>query len=378
MGIRRALVAGICVCVVVLGVVTTTTAYNLGDEYDLGYVPEDLLWEQRLQNLFSSWQIRHRKIYHDEAEKLHRMKVFKNNLLYIHAHNSKKSSFTMGLNAFADLTFEEFSSTRLMANPEVEEMDLIEQNLTSPLIRYGDEEGDDGAVRQGTPLPGPTDWRSKNAVTPIKNQGSCGSCWAFASIAAVESINAIRTGNLISLSEQELIDCLTYNDCHGCDGGRVVSAFKFIASDNQGIDSDSDYPYVGKQATSCNVQKRQNRLVTIDNFGRVTPMSSRAVILAVARQPIVVSMQASNDFMFYKSGVYNGNCGRTKLNHAVLVVGYNTSNGQSYWIIKNSWGTTWGQSGFMFMKRTGENNLGVCGILTRPTFPIKNSNYGHE
>lgn len=372
MGIMRALVAGICFYVVVLGVLRTTAAYIDEDESNLGYVPEDLLSEERINNLFSSWQIRHGKSYVDEPEKLHRMKVFKDNLFYIHAHNSKDSSFKMGLNEFSDLTFEEFSDTMLMKKwDEEEEIDLIDRNLSPRIIRYGD----DGAMQRGSPAPA-IDWRKKGVVNPIRSQGQCGSCWAFSAIAAVESINAIRTGQLYDLSEQELVDCLTYMGCKGCDGGKVDSAFTFIAKDNKGIDSEEDYPYVAQQAASCDIQKRNNRLVTIDDYAYVTKNSSRALMLAVAQQPVVVYMHASKDFKSYASGIYNGNCSGDHLNHAVVVVGYSTTTkGVPYWIVRNSWATTWGESGYVLMKQTGEDNPGVCGMLRFSVYPIKNGTH---
>nr|2PNS_A Chain A, Ervatamin-C, a papain-like plant cysteine protease [Tabernaemontana divaricata]2PNS_B Chain B, Ervatamin-C, a papain-like plant cysteine protease [Tabernaemontana divaricata]2PRE_A Chain A, Ervatamin-C [Tabernaemontana divaricata]2PRE_B Chain B, Ervatamin-C [Tabernaemontana divaricata] len=207
-------------------------------------------------------------------------------------------------------------------------------------------------------LPEQIDWRKKGAVTPVKNQGKCGSCWAFSTVSTVESINQIRTGNLISLSEQQLVDCNKKN--HGCKGGAFVYAYQYII-DNGGIDTEANYPYKAVQGP-CRAAKK---VVRIDGYKGVPHCNENALKKAVASQPSVVAIDASSkQFQHYKSGIFSGPCG-TKLNHGVVIVGY----WKDYWIVRNSWGRYWGEQGYIRMKRVG--GCGLCGIARLPYYPTK-------
>jgi C1A family cysteine protease len=213
-------------------------------------------------------------------------------------------------------------------------------------------------------------WEKKGVVTAVKDQGHCGSCWSFSTTGAIEGINAITTGQLISLSEQELVECVTTN--WGCDGGYMDYAFEWVLQ-NGGIDTESNYPYTAKDAI-CNITKANNKAVTIDGYQDVPP-NDEALLCAVLKQPISVGIDGgARDFQLYKEGIYNGNCSSDpeEINHAVLLVGYGSDNGTDYWIVKNSWGTRWGNHGYIYIKRDLSLPYGKCAIHGLASYPIKN------
>lgn len=306
--------------------------------------------------IYESWLVKHGKNnYNALGEKERRFEVFKDNLRYIDEHNSQNRSFKLGLNQFADLTNEEYRSKYLGARRDAGRRRLAR----SKSDRY--------AFREGDSLPESIDWRQKGAVAPVKDQGSCGSCWAFSTIAAVEGVNQIVTGDLISLSEQELVDCDTsYNE--GCNGGLMDYAFEFIIK-NGGIDTEEDYPYKGRDG-SCDTYRKNAKVVSIDDYEDVPVNDEKALQKAVANQPVSVSIEGGGrDFQFYDSGIFTGKCG-TALDHGVTTVGYGTENGVDYWIVKNSWGASWGEEGYIRMERNTKYT-GLCGIAMEASYPIK-------
>lgn len=195
-------------------------------------------------------------------------------------------------------------------------------------------------------------------------------CWAFSATGAMEGINKIVTGSLVSLSEQELIDCdRSYNS--GCDGGLMDYAYQFVVK-NHGIDTEEDYPFQGG-GKSCNKGKLKRHVVTIDSYTHVPPSNEKILLQAVATQPISVGICGSERaFQLYSKGIFNGPCSTT-LDHAVLIVGYGSENGVDYWIVKNSWGMHWGMDGYIHMLRNGGNSEGVCGINMLASYPVKTS-----
>ncbi|KAG2683979.1 hypothetical protein I3760_10G058800 [Carya illinoinensis] len=198
-----------------------------------------------------------------------------------------------------------------------------------------------------------------------------GSCWSFSSTGAMEGINAIATGDLISLSEQELVDCDTTN--YGCEGGYMDYAFEWVIS-NGGIDTESDYPYTGVDGT-CNITKEETKVVTIDGYEDVAESDS-ALLCATVQQPISVGMDGSAlDFQLYTSGIYDGDCSSDPddIDHAVLIVGYGSEDGEDYWIVKNSWGTDWGMEGYIYIRRNTNLTYGVCAINAMASYPTKES-----
>ncbi|TVU28238.1 hypothetical protein EJB05_19747, partial [Eragrostis curvula] len=327
------------------------------DPFVVGYSQEDLALPNRLLDLFTSWSVKHSKIYTSPKEKVKRYDIFKQNLMHIAETNRKNGSYWLGLNQFADMDHEEFKANHLGLKPGLSKM--AARPHTPTMFRY------ENAVN----LPWAVDWRYKGAVTPVKNQGKCGSCWAFSTVAAVEGINKIVTGKLVSLSEQELMDCDTTFD-HGCGGGIMDFAFAYIMG-NQGIHTEEDYPYLMEEGY-CKEKQPHSRVITIDGYEDVPENSEMSLLKALAHQPISVGVAAgSKDFQFYKGGVFDGACG-VELDHALTAVGYGSSYGQNYITMKNSWGKSWGDQGYMRIKMGTGKPEGVCDIYTMASYPVKN------
>nr|3IOQ_A Chain A, CMS1MS2 [Vasconcellea cundinamarcensis] len=212
-------------------------------------------------------------------------------------------------------------------------------------------------------IPTSIDWRQKGAVTPVRNQGGCGSCWTFSSVAAVEGINKIVTGQLLSLSEQELLDCERRS--YGCRGGFPLYALQYVA--NSGIHLRQYYPYEGVQR-QCRASQAKGPKVKTDGVGRVPRNNEQALIQRIAIQPVSIVVEAKGRaFQNYRGGIFAGPCG-TSIDHAVAAVGY----GNDYILIKNSWGTGWGEGGYIRIKRGSGNPQGACGVLSDSVFPTKN------
>ncbi|TXG47564.1 hypothetical protein EZV62_026858 [Acer yangbiense] len=219
-----------------------------------------------------------------------------------------------------------------------------------------------------TAVPTSMDWRKDGVVTPVKDQASCGSCWAFSAVAAVEGITKLKTGKLVSLSEQELVDCDINGENEGCNGGLMDSAFEFIKS-NHGLTTEANYPYEGIDGT-CNKKKAATAAATITGYKKVPANNEKALLQAVARQPVSVGIEGSgSSFQFYSTGVFTGDCG-THINHGVTAIGYGTkTDGTKYWLIKNSWGTGWGENGYMKIQRETKSSKGLCGIAMMASYP---------
>ncbi|KAJ6730993.1 CYSTEINE PROTEASE FAMILY C1-RELATED [Salix viminalis] len=307
-----------------------------------------------ISQLFETWCKEHGKTYTSQEEKSYRLKAFEDNCDFVKKHNEGNSSYTLSLNAFADLTHQEFKSSRLGLSAAP--LNLDQRNLKVTGV-FGD-------------IPASIDWRKKGAVTNVKDQGSCGACWSFSATGAIEAINKIATGSLVSLSEQELVECdRSFNS--GCEGGLMDYAFKFVINNN-GIDTEEDYPYRAQDGT-CKKEKLKRHAVTIDKYVDVPPNNEKQLLQAVAAQPVSVGICGSERaFQMYSKGIFTGPCS-TSLDHALLIVGYGSENGVDYWIVKNSWGTSWGMSGYMHMQRNSGNSQGVCGINMLASYPVKTS-----
>ena len=221
-------------------------------------------------------------------------------------------------------------------------------------------------------LPDYVNWVQMGGVTPVKNQGACGSCWAFSTTGALEGAKFVKTGELVSLSEQNLLDC-DHTDL-GCSGGLMDNAFKFDEKTG-GLCSEEDYPYEATQNSYCSTNCTDVPGTIVDTFLDVPPGDEKALLSAIAMQPISIAIQADQFvFQFYKSGVLtDDSCGsRGDIDHGVLAVGYGTDidTNEPYFLVKNSWGETWGDNGFVKLGRKSSNEFGMCAILKMASFPI--------
>jgi len=210
------------------------------------------------------------------------------------------------------------------------------------------------------------DWRNENKVSSVKNQGQCGGCWAFSSVGAIESAWAIKHNILYDLSEQELIDCSSKNN--GCEGGSMDLAFQYVIEN--GLCSNVSYPYTAQDG-SCDDNCKT--LVQISNYSDILENSEKMLALAVQHQPVSVAIQANKrSFQMYQSGIYSDiDCG-FELDHGVLLVGYGYDKkyDMDYWIVKNSWSTSWGENGYIRIQKGINDERGLCGIAMAPSVPI--------
>nr|KAG5711233.1 hypothetical protein BaRGS_004877 [Batillaria attramentaria] len=295
-------------------------------------------------------------MYGSDDEEASRRLVFIDNVKRIELHNweyfNMKKSYYLDINQFADLTFDEYKQYNKLMKRPANKTNTISCSQFLPPLNWG--------------APTSVDWRTKGYVTPVKNQGQCGSCWSFSTTGSLEGQNFRTTGKLVSLSEQQLVDCSGSFGNEGCNGGLMDQAFEYINSVG-GIESEKDYPYTAQEGT-CHFQKGE---VVADLYGceDIPSGSEQKLMEAVGSQgPVSVAIDASHQsFQFYSGGVYNEpECSSSQLDHGVLVVGYGSEEGQDFWLVKNSWGTTWGDEGYVKMTRNKDNQ---CGIATSASFP---------
>jgi len=299
---------------------------------------------------WKSFKEEYGKVYNgDEEDK--RFAIFKSNVDFIDETNAQNLSYTLDVNQFADLTSEEFAAGYM--------------GFKTPEEKWGDLPYLGKHEYSGKNLSSAVDWTTKGAVTPVKNQGQCGSCWSFSTTGSLEGAWKIATGNLVSMSEQQFVDCDHVDQ--GCGGGLMDNAFKF-AKENA-ICQEASYKYKGKRGTcmasSCTVGIPKGGVTGFKDVQK----TEQALMEAVAQQPVSIAIEADKPtFQLYKGGVLKAPCG-AKLDHGVLAVGYGTDNGMDYWKVKNSWGATWGEQGYIRLLR-GKGATGECGILSQPSYPV--------
>ncbi|KAK3598002.1 hypothetical protein CHS0354_042356 [Potamilus streckersoni] len=309
--------------------------------------------------LSSEWELfktAYNKIYANEEELLRRI-IWERNLKHVQQHNIEADrgvhTFWLGMNEYADMTPEEF--VRAMNGYRVNATKTFQcgKFMAPSHVELSD-------------LPTTIDWRTEGYVTGVKNQGQCGSCWAFSTTGSLEGQHFKKNGKLVSLSEQNLVDCSQKEGNDGCQGGLMDQAFEYIIH-NKGIDTEESYPYRAKNG-ACKFKKANIGATEVScmdiEHGNETDLQ-----LAVATVgPISVGIDASHvSFQLYKTGVYTESaCSSVNLDHGVLVVGYGTESCQNYWLVKNSWGTSWGMQGYIMMAKDYNN---MCGIATQASFP---------
>jgi C1A family cysteine protease len=309
-------------------------------------------------SLFDTW-VRDFNIYIKNTA--HREEVAKKwwlNHIFIEEQNAKGLSYTLGHNQFSGMDIDEYRKY-LGQFPNVNSFNV--SSIT------------DAATENTVKLADSINWIDLGGVSPVKDQGQCGSCWSFSTTGSMEGAYYVKTGELYRFSEQQLVDCDNLKNNgrdHGCNGGLMDNAFSWI-SKNGGICTEEAYPYVsgitqtgGACQKTCSVVAKSG----VVNFVDVAPSSDSAMMEALLQQPVSVAIEADQrEFQLYKSGVFTGECG-TNLDHGVLVVGYSTD----YYIVKNSWGTTWGDKGYIYLGKGSQynNGDGQCGLLLQASYPI--------
>ncbi|GFX04710.1 cathepsin L [Trichonephila clavipes] len=294
------------------------------------------------------------KVYNAGEEATRRM-VFEDHVAEILRHNLEYDlgmrMYRKGLNQFADMRHDEF--VKQMNGFRNVKGNRVNSGIFSPRVN-----GD---------IPDTVDWRQKGVVTAIKNQQQCGSCWAFSTTGSLEGQHMLKTGKLVSLSEQNLVDCSGPEGNMGCEGGLMDQAFEYIEK-NGGIDTEQSYPYTAEDGT-CHYKKASSG-ATCKGYVDIPSGDEKALQQAVATVgPISVAIDASQfSFQLYQGGIYDEpSCDSQLLDHGVLAVGYGTEDGVDYWLVKNSWGTTWGEKGYIKMSRNKNNQ---CGIATQASYPL--------
>jgi len=317
---------------------------------------EALPEESYVYSAWNSFKAQHGKSYATFEEEAMRFRLFSENLQLIERHNKEfeagQHSFTLGVNQFADLTNAEFRAQMNGYKRPPTANKMQNSIFTAP----------------NDPLPDSVDWRPKGYVTPVKDQKQCGSCWAFSATGSLEGQHFKKNGTLVSISEQNLVDCSGKYGNEGCNGGWMDSAFEYIR-DNKGIDTEKSYPYEARDG-QCRYKSTTTGATDI-GFVDIKSGSESDLEAAIATiGPISVAIDASRmSFQLYKQGVYDeARCSSSMLDHGVLAVGYGTDakTGKKYYIVKNSWNEGWGDKGYILMSREKNNQ---CGIATSASYP---------
>ena len=300
-----------------------------------------------LDRAFNVWLQSTNKIYNTPGEYHYRKNIFSKNsekVDYMNQVYNHKSA----LNQFADLTEEEFiakfTGLKYTGNQKRSSIKHVSTGL-----------GQQASI----------DWRAKGAVNPVKNQGQCGSCWAFSATSSIESAVFLRSGKLLNLAEQQLVDCSGAFGNLGCNGGWMDWSFNYLLSSG-GQQQTADYPYTARDGT-CKFNKALVK-ASISSYTDIPASDCNALASGITKQPVSVTI-AANAIMFYTGGIFdNASCG-TSLNHAVTAVGYGSENGKNFFLVRNSWGTGWGEQGYIRFSRDNQTPDGICGICMVTSYP---------
>jgi C1A family cysteine protease len=322
----------------ILALIANVSAYKLGE------IMTDADYK------FMEYVTKHGRSYATTAEYELRSGIFKNRLAKIEEHNAQGHSWKLGVNHLTDRTDEEIKKLLGYKNEPKTEMRIKKYNEANIT---------------------PIDWRTKGAVTPVKDQGQCGSCWSFSTTGSMEGAHFVKTGQLVSLSEQNLCDCSWLQGNLGCNGGMFDRAFKY--AEKHALETEADYPYTATSSLFGCKWSKDKGVVGVTTYNDVTPKSASQLQAALANQPVSVAIEADKDvFHQYTSGIISGSSCGTSLDHAVLLVGWGTdqATGTNYYILKNSWTTQWGEQGYA--RLAIEDGVGVCGVQMTPSVPTTN------
>ena len=302
------------------------------------------LYDEDVNTLFTKWCMKNGKSYGNQSDRQYRLGVFAQNLAKVQAHSQKtEATYSLGLNKFADLTSAEFNAQYLGFKPQGKKA----KNYDNTYVN----------------APASKDWSTTDAVTGVKDQGRCGSCWAFSTTGSIEGLYYLQNGTQRSFSEQQLMDCSGNYGNMSCNGGLMDNAFQYV--ETQGLTDESNYPYTARDAYSCNSSAITNGF-KISSYVDVAN-SQTALVNAIAQRPVSIAINA-NPIQLYTSGIFNDwSCG-DQLDHGVLAVGYGTENGQDFFKVKNSWGTYFGENGYFRLARKSSGE-GICGCTAAASYP---------
>ncbi|KAJ1605915.1 cryptopain-cysteine proteinase secreted [Cryptosporidium canis] len=354
------LIAIFIVLVVTVSLYITNNTSDKIDDFSPGEIADPTTSEYRRS--FEEFKRKYHKKYGSKEEEAERFEIFKQNMNFIQITNSQGFSYVLEMNEFGDLTKEEFMARFTGYRKGHHEDERV----------YMGENTQVGSSEEEFVPPDSVNWIKSGCVNPIRNQKSCGSCWAFSAVAALEGAVCAQTNQgLPSLSEQQLVDCTKRNGNFGCKGGTMGLAFQY-AIKNRYLCTNDDYPYYAEEKTCKESQCRNYIEVPIETYRYVVPRSIYSLKTALAKYgPVSVAIQADQTpFQFYKSGVFDAPCG-TQINHGVVLVGYDVdeTTNKEYWLVRNSWGENWGEKGYIKLA-LHSGRKGTCGILMEPVYPV--------